>query len=69
MHQHKLSLEPLGYSDLGAKACVEIAARSGFDYVSMVLQEPAPMLPADPIVQDAGLRRETIAAMKASSGM
>jgi sugar phosphate isomerase/epimerase len=66
MHQHKLALEPLGYSDLGAKACVEIAARAGFDHVSMVLHEPAPILPADPIVKDASLRRATIAAMKAS---
>lgn len=66
MHPHKLSLEPLGYSDLGAKACIEIAARTGFDYVSLVLHEPAAMLPADPIVNDAALRRETIAAMKAS---
>lgn len=66
MHQHKLSLEPLGYSDLGAKRCVEIAARTGFDYVSMVLHAPAPILPADTIVTDAGLRRETAAVMKAS---
>ncbi len=66
MHRHKLSLEPLGYSELGARACVEIAAAAGFDYVSMVLHKPAPMLPADPIVKDAALRRETMAAMQAS---
>jgi sugar phosphate isomerase/epimerase len=66
MQPHKLALEPLSLLDVGARECVDIAARAGFDYVSMVLQEPAPMLPADPIVKDAALRRETIAAMKAS---
>ena len=66
MQPHLLSLEPLSLLDVGARECVDIAARTGFDFVSMVLQEPAPMLPADPVVKDATLRRETIAAMRAS---
>ena len=63
---HKLSLEPLSLLDVGARETVDIAARTGFGYVSMVLHEPAPMLPADPIVTDAALRRETKTAMKAA---
>ncbi len=66
MHQHKLSLEPLSLPDADARRTVDIAARTGFDYVSMVFQEPAPMLPVDAVVRDAVLRRETQAAMKAA---
>lgn len=66
MQPRQLSLEPLCLLDVGAREAVDIAARTGFDFVSMVLQSPAPMLPVDPIVRDVTLRHETIAAMKAS---
>lgn len=66
MQQHQLSLEPLSLLDVGARETVDVAARTGFDYVSMVLHQPAPMLPADPIVTDVSLRHETAAAMKAA---
>lgn len=64
MQPHPLALEPLCLLDVGARQAVDIAARAGFDFVSMVLQSPAPMLPVDPIVRDVTLRREAIAAMK-----
>lgn len=67
MLSRKLSLEPLTLPDVSARALVDIAARTGFDYVGMVLHEPAPTLPADPIVRDLTLRRETAAAMKAQN--
>jgi sugar phosphate isomerase/epimerase len=66
MRAHKLALEPLSLLDLDARGMVDVAAQTGFDYVSMVLHEPAPVLPVDPIVADLELRRETAAAMKAA---
>lgn len=58
------SLEPLTLPDIDARSLVDVAARTGFDYLSMVLHQPAPSLRADAIVQDRELRSETAAAMK-----
>jgi sugar phosphate isomerase/epimerase len=66
MKEHRLSLEPLTLLDVQARKTVDIASRVGFDYVSMVLHEPVPLLPADPIVTDLTLRAETLAAMRAA---
>ncbi len=65
MTPHSLAIEPLTLMDIGARETVQIAAELGCEYVSMVLHEPVPVLPCDPIVADLTLRRETAAAMKA----
>ncbi len=66
MTPHPLSLEPMTLMDVGARETVDIAAQLGCEYVSMVLHEPVPALPCDPIVADLTLRRETAQAMRAT---
>lgn len=66
MKEHQLCLEPLSLREVGARELVDIAGHVGFDYVGMFLHPPLPALPADAIVADVTLRRETADAMKKS---
>jgi sugar phosphate isomerase/epimerase len=65
MPSRRFSLEPLTLPDVGARELIDIAARTGFDYLGMVLHQPSPEMPVDPIVRDLSQRREAAAAMKA----
>jgi len=64
MTRRRVSLEPLSIPEVDAHTLVGIAARTGFDYVSMVLHSPVPAMPADVIVRDRDLRRDTATAMR-----
>ncbi len=66
MNTHRYVLEPLAVPDLGGANLVRVAARTGYDFVSIFAHAPSTDLPLDPSVRDPEAREAMRAALAAT---